>query len=62
MNVVRFLEGFNGRNTLQGKRLMRLEESFTLLVLGPDNPLLLEGVEINKGVAGIEAEGRADVV
>ena len=41
---------------------MRLEEGFSLLVLGPDNSLLLEGVEINKGVAGIKAEGRADVV
>ena len=42
--------------------LMRLKEGFTLLVLGPDSPLLLKGIEINKGVAGIEAEGRADVV
>jgi len=41
---------------------MRLEEGFTLLVLGPDDPLLLEGIEINKDTAGIEAEGRADVV
>ena len=41
---------------------MRLEEGLTLLVLGPDDSLLLEGVEINEGVAGIEAEGRADVV
>ena len=56
------LEGFNGRNTLRGKRFMRLEEGFALLVLGPDSPLLLEGVEINKGIAGIEAESRADVI
>ena len=56
------LEGFNGRNTLHGTRLMRLEEGFALLVLGPDDSLLLEGVKINKGAAGIEAEGRTDVV
>ena len=41
---------------------MRLEEGFTLLVLGPDNPLLLEGIKRNKGDACIEAEGRADVI
>ena len=41
---------------------MRLEEGFTLLVLGPYDSLLLEGVETNKGIAGIEAEGRADVI
>jgi hypothetical protein len=56
-NVVRFWRDLTVEIDYRGKRLIRLEEGFTLLVLGPDDPLLLEGVEINKGAAGIEAKG-----
>lgn len=57
MNVVRFWRDLTVEIDYRGKRLMRLEEGFTLLVFGPDDSLLLEGVEINKGAAGIEVEG-----
>jgi hypothetical protein len=62
MNVVGLRKDLTVEIDYEASELIRLEEGFTMFVLGPDNPLLLESVEINKGIAGIETEDQADVV